>query len=315
MMPISIFRMMTRSTAAEAAARFGADPDSVEEVRHSANFVFRFTRQGLPHYLRIAHESWRGLARIGSELALMESLRGAGVPVVRAVTTANDEHIVALPAAQGSFLAVALEAVPGHVLDAGKLTDADLRAWGAALARFHEAALDYTPPGGLARHTWQDDLLDVDRWLEPDDAARGELETVVEWMRDTVTRPDVELGVIHHDFQPDNLVRDGETLYVLDLDDAATYPLAADVAFALHAVRDEPTERRQQIRRGLVEGYRSVRPLSDACVDDIAEYVHLRDLWHYAMIDVGHRNAPDLPDWIEALRVTLRDRVGERMAW
>jgi Ser/Thr protein kinase RdoA (MazF antagonist) len=68
-------------------------------------------------------------------------------------------------------------------------------------------------------------------------------------------------GLIHADLVPENILVDGNTLQVIDFDDAGYGWHLFEIATSLYFISREPIY--QEAREAVVEGYRQSRSLSD----------------------------------------------------
>lgn len=197
-------------------------------------------------------------------LGLLDHLAARDCPVPRTIHDREDrkfrEH-------QGKALAL-IEFLPGVSVSAP--TPEQARAVGAALARVHLAAADFgmerSNSMGLA--AWQsllgacghEGLRDIDAGLA--DLVDRELATVErEWPAN------LPRSVIHADLFPDNVLMLGDSVSgLIDFYFACTDVTAFDVAVthAAWCFGDSGRDFDPHISRALLEGYDSVRPLSQA---------------------------------------------------
>ena len=76
-------------------------------------------------------------------------------------------------------------------------------------------------------------LAELDRWLpQSESLARRELETIKTWLTTLEINQD-NYGVIHFDFELDNLIWDGDNVQIIDFESSMEHWYAADIAFAL----------------------------------------------------------------------------------
>ncbi len=220
----------------------------------NSNFRFR-TEQGV-YFARLYEEQdAEGAAR---ELALLEALHGAGVPVARPQAllggTRLSEHA-------GKPFAI-FPWLDGESLCQRRVTAAHCREVGKALARVHVSGFD-SRRLGLGRFNPSDMLGRLAR--VESEALRPELTpdvlAVRELLQKYVARRDPELpaGVVHGDLFRDNVLwSNGELVALLDFESAFHGPLAYDLAVTIEAwCYGDGFD--QDLVRAMAEGYASER--------------------------------------------------------
>jgi len=237
-----------RSPVADAAvARWGRPPGSALFWRSSARHVFVVLDESGTRreaYLRLAPDRVLGREVIETVTAVNAALAAHGLDVVRPVPSVDGRFVESVDTAEGVFHAVLVTAAAGEQLDVDALTEARARAWGTALARFHRigaavltggvAADGLTAlPDGLTRLRVTVPLLDGDPPVAR--AARVVLERAEAMPRDQGC-----YGLVHLDFELDNLTWSAETPVVFDLDEMERSWYAADLASAVRDLVPEP---------------------------------------------------------------------------
>ena len=186
----------------EASARF---------FRSSANFVYSFQRDGAACFLRFAHDSERTRASVETETKLLAWLTREGVHVATPIASKDGQLVVTSTTGLGTFHAVVFGAEKGDQLEPGQLDEQRLRVWGASLGHLHFALQRYAAQHQPARRSVDDDLLMVEEHAPDDEPVRAELERVRSSVG-SLPRDESSFGLIHGDFQLDNLFWNGELL-------------------------------------------------------------------------------------------------------
>jgi len=203
------------------------------------------------------------LANLPFFLGLLDHLAAHDAPVPR---TIHDRSGAAWRDLDGKAVAL-IEFLPGVSVD--HPTAQQARNVGAVLAQMHLAAQDYPTRRGndlgpdvstkVLADCGANALAAIDPALP---AAMGEAQRVAaDWPQD------LPRSIIHSDLFPDNVLMLGDTVsglidFYFACHDAMAYDLA--VTHAAWSFADHGRQYRSEVGQALVEGYQSVRPLSEA---------------------------------------------------
>lgn len=247
---------------AEAAARRWYAPDEVISLayrRSSANFLFTFTHLGEPRYLRLAHATARQVPAIAAELAFVRHVANTGLFIAQPLPSRSGVLIEEVDSQGQRYLAVLFAGLRGRELELEDLDEAHYRAWGSALAVVHRASQTCAPHP--VRSSWRDKLHGALRTLPTGETALTHVLTAGGQWLDALTPPPQDYGLIHGDFELDNLIWNGAQVQALDFDDATYAWYAVDFAAALQDVWAAASEQREKGLRWFLEGYAAIRPL------------------------------------------------------
>lgn len=248
--------------ADQVAAAWGYAAGTAKWWRSSAAHVFVLPDTAGKRYLRFVPAACRDAGAVESVSALMDRLAGGGVAVVRPVPARTGALTVTVPTALGAMHAMVVEAAVGDETDADDLTEDRARAWGRALALVHDGAADvdvslpapFTELGEIPDRFAEDPaLVQAAGWLS------GRLAGL--------PRDRARFGVVHGDFELDNLAWTAGRPTAFDFDEAARSWYAADIAYALRDLTGpdgEPNPEHQDLVQAFVAGYRGVRALDDS---------------------------------------------------
>lgn len=312
MMPLSEIDRLKRTVTSEwespvadrVAAEWGYPSGTAKWWRSSASHVFVLPDPEGKRYLRFVPDAYRGAGPVAAVSALTDRLAGLGAAVARPVPNAAGALTATVATALGPVHAMVVEAAPGGELDLADLTEAGARAWGAALATLHDTAAGietglpdaFTELGEVA-----------DRF--PGDPALAEAAARLDGRLAGLPRDRTRYGVVHGDFELDNLAWDAGRATAFDFDEAARSWHAADVAYALRDLTG-PDGRPAPEHRGrfaaFTAGYRDVRPFDDADLGRLRLFAGA----HAACSLVRIARALDAPDgdepeWRAELRTEL----------
>jgi Ser/Thr protein kinase RdoA (MazF antagonist) len=297
--------------ARELASRWRHDPGTVQFFRSSANFVYVMRRDGATCFLRFAPGSERQRADIEAEIDLLRWLDQAGLPVVQPIPSDSDRFVEALESEQGVFHAVLLAELTGTQYDIDELDDDGFRRWGASLGRLHAALRRYPNPKASQHRTWRDELTEAERSI-PNNAGtiKDELNRLQSALSALPADSD-RYGIIHGDFELDNLVWQDQTAQMLDFDDCKQSWFACDIAFALRDRFDSGASVDDAGVRAFLTGYALYVALPPDAAEQLPVFSRLASLLQYAKIvrSLDLDPEPDYPAWLTGLIDKLRARM------
>lgn len=279
--------------------------------RSSANFVFFCEIRGRDHVLRFNHEDERTAEIIQSEIDFVNALAGSGLNVAKPIRSKSGNYVESVSTSHGIFHAVIFEALPGKQLDLEELSAPQIRQWGQALGELHHAAARLRTSG---RPGWQEQLAAAEKSLsEGDYQARQAITRLISDLQ-TLALSEDNYGLIHFDFEPDNLIWNEGGPGVIDFDDCAWNWFAADIACAV-----EDLVSAQGTNAGLrsepfllfMQGYRSVRPIEQAELEHIPLFWRFQHMLDYARL--ARALTPVKLTGELAWMAALRDKLATRM--
>lgn len=296
--------------AARAALPRYALPAAVDldVLKHRENTVFALRdAAGRPlAVLRVHVPGYQDQTSIESELDWMRALESVGVRPPAVVPARDGAHViaVAIPGTAETRLVDALEWIEGREPGGDELVDC-FRTLGELHARCHAHAAGWTLPAGFRRQRWDESTLLAgvhpvvapawDNWaldaaqrrqvLAARDALAARLAT---WGKDRE-----RYGLIHSDLMPENLLLTADGVRLIDFDDAGFGWYLYDAASALLFYHG--SDLYEPLLASWREGYRGVRPLSDADVAELPTFLLLRCFYALGWLQL-RRNSP----WAEA---------------
>ena len=254
-----------------------------ELVKIRENAVFRVTApDGAQAALRIHRHGYHTDAALESELQWMRALHrdGIGVPAIVPARTGAlfiTASVDGVPEPRQVDMVKWLPGAPLGTLEAGlgaavRDIGQTFTAVGRLIAELHNHAAAWPRPHGFVRHAWDVDGLTGEAplwgrfWQYPGLGAsqRALLERARGAARGALTaigQPSQGYGLIHADFNLDNLLlRDGRVM-AIDFDDCGFGWHLFDLATISILFRG--TENFDAISAAVIAGYRQVRALSD----------------------------------------------------
>jgi Ser/Thr protein kinase RdoA (MazF antagonist) len=297
--------------ADQIVARWLNSEADARRLRASANFVFTVRAAEQRYILRFNHESERQPSAIAAELEFIEHLAGRGVHAARPILSLAGNALESVATDLGVFHAVLFEALPGQHLEFAELTPDVFAAWGRALGELHAASRGYRSTG---RPTWHDHVT-MAREIIPRHlvALRAELDRLEEALHGLPV-DDAEFGLIHSDFELDNIKWHEGRPGIVDFDDCACYWFAADIAYALRDLfvdRPRGVDLNDSRFQSFIQGYRSARHIADSGLHCLPLFLRLHNLVSFARIcrSLGDGPEADEPPWTSDLRQRLNAKL------
>lgn len=297
--------------ADELLLRWEHDAQRPKFWRSSANFVFFCKIQGNDHILRFNHADERTAQMIQSEIDFVNSLADLGVNVARPVRSKTGVYVESVSTMLGTFHVVVFKALPGKQLDLEELSTEQIEYWGQALGELHNAVMRLRISG---RPTWQEQLIAAEKILPTDDSyARKAITRLTDELHQLVMSEE-NYGLIHFDFEPDNLIWNKDKPGMIDFDDCAWNWFVADIAYAVEdmiGTQGNNVDLQTESFLRFMQGYRSVRSVAQTELERIPLFLRLRHLLNYVRLSralTPVKLTGELP-WMAA----LRDKLAARM--
>lgn len=290
--------------------RWGYDPGSAKYFRSSANFVFVFQNKGQYFFLRFNDSVERELERIESELTVVRYLKKSAAQPVKSL---NGNDIETVTYDGRTYYAVVFEALKGTQYDFEELHNNQFFAWGKALGALHKAIKEIPERVIKNRPTWEDQMTMVKAILpETETAALSALEKVEEWAKG-LTANSESFGLVHYDFECDNLYWNEDKISILDFDDCACYWYVADIAYALRDLFEEGLNLENPAFKTFMTGYQSKAEIDDHLIEELPSFMRMHDLISFAKLlrSVDIPESDDHPEWLGQLRQKLVWRLDQ----
>jgi Ser/Thr protein kinase RdoA (MazF antagonist) len=294
--------------ADQVAAHWGCPAGTVKWWRSSASHVFVLSGDGGRRFLRFVPDAYRGPDSVAAVAELMARLSRSGSAVVRPVTAESGALTVTVPTGIGAMHAMMVEAAPGDEVDIAGLTEPMARCWGRALARLHGDATGLS--AGLGESFGE--LPGMAGLFAGDTALVEATLTLAGWMG-RLPRDRNRWGVVHGDFELDNMAWVGHRPVAYDFDEAAVSWFAADIAYAVRDLAG-PTGHAADEHRArfdaFIAGYRSLRPLDDQDLGRLPLFAGLQAAACIVRITraLGHPGRGE-PGWLAELRGKLAEKA------
>lgn len=292
------------------------DEGSLRFWRASSNFVYAFQRNQERFFLRFSTEQDHAIEQIEAELEFIQYLIANHYPCVSPVSSINDKLIEKAQTSEGKYFAVVFHAAKGRKLDES-LSPEQCEEWGKSLARLHSLSAVYEPVHS-ERKSWRDILGWIEHVLQKhpqEQEAAAELRRMRLWLESQPVTKDT-YGLIHYDFQLDNVFYDEEqhSFNVIDFDDAFYSWYALDIVSALPDMPDQEDPLSSGHLQSFLKGYRSVRVLGDDFIEQIPYFLIFMNLYGFSRLlwSLDDSEMAQGPDWLEGVRLKFarsRDKL------
>ncbi|MGV3465460.1 MAG: phosphotransferase enzyme family protein [Heyndrickxia sp.] len=291
--------------------RWGFDEGSVYYFRSSANFIFLFKRNGATHFLRFNNSCERDIETIESELEILSYLQAAPIKVVKPIPSLNGKYIEEVRTEIGTFYAVVFEALHGKQFEIEELSSEQYFEWGKALGALHHI-LKRIPENltGKRKH-WLEQLSHIQEKLpESEMAAIEEIQSLKSWANSLQTFHD-EIGLVHFDFELDNLRWEHRSIGILDFDDSSVFWYAADIVFALRELSEDGLDLENAYVKEFITGYKTETSLDHKWLKEfyMFERMHNIIMFNRLLRSVDIEISESEPEWLKNLARKLLAKI------
>jgi len=232
--------------------------------------------------LRVTKANFRPEQEYHFEQSYVAHLGAQGCHVPAPVAAQDGSLLFSVDAPEGVRCITLMQWLDG-VPFTNALTSADAKDMGAALARLHLAGSDFSAPQSRVISTMRslkERLPDLLKMLadRPDDCRFYEQTTAqLERVYEQIDSQSVAVGPVHGDYQYANVLRlaSGD-IGMLDFDTCGTGYLAEDILTFIW--RSDMEIKSESVNEAFIDGYKSVRYLSDAEQNLLPVFRLARDL-------------------------------------
>lgn len=295
------------------------DPGTIRFVRASANFVAKFQSGGKPYFLRFNECDERSRDAIEAEARLVAWLGEKGLRVAAPVLSKAGRYVETVETDLGHFNAVVFTGLEGPHIELEEMSLSHLHTWGAALGELHSAMKSYCDPSLAMRASWREHLELTRPYIDRGDALLlAEWGEIADWVTTLPANPD-DFGMIHFDFESDNLCWKDDRVGILDFDDCAHYWYVADIAYALRDLFKVgtgfsvygPIDYEDERLKSFLAGYRESTAINEELLSQLSMFLRLHGLYFYGRITraLDLPKGKELPAWLERLNAKLHSSL------
>ncbi|MBM7662178.1 Ser/Thr protein kinase RdoA (MazF antagonist) [Bacillus mesophilus] len=300
-----------RSPIAEAILKnWDYDEGSVFFLRASANFIFVFKRNQKRYFLRFNHEEERGKQSIEAEMNILEHLENfSSFNVAKPIKSLHGNFIEVVDTEIGRYNAVVFEGLKGKHYEMEEITTEQAYLWGQTLGKLHECFKKLPENLTINRPSWRTSLVKASEILAiHEKTAYEELIRISKWAEGLNISKE-NFGMIHYDFELDNVLFDNRMLGILDFDDCMSNWYLADIVYALRDAGEFTMQ--SLIINKFIEGYESETKLDSSLLVHAQEFMRIHELVTFAALirSVDIEESTDHPEWLINLRRKLSERI------
>ena len=288
--------------------KWNHDPDSLFYVRSSTNFVFKFKENGQLRYLRFNSTSERSREETENEIEILCFLNKRDPNIVKPILSKKNRFVEVVKTEIDDYIAVVFEGYNGKMYEVEDLSDDQFYTWGENLGKLHKL-MDQIPQKLLEnRKTWKDHLGLIKKQISRNDQAIfKKIEAVEEWAESSTAKT----GLIHYDFELDNLHWYPDSIKIFDFDDSSVYWYGADIAYALRDLFIEKIDTDNPYYKRFMAGYESEFESDENLNQDLHMFMKLHNLYFYQRIlrSLDYEIKENSLDWIKGLTGKLTNYV------
>lgn len=285
----------------------------LKHFRISSNAVYPFLWQGDVRFLRLSPVSEKMENNLKGELDFLRYLQIRSYPAVIPVESKSGELVVTLDSVWGKYYASVFKGVDGISIEDTDCNDHILFAYGKALGQLHVLSSEYSPE--IRKWTYRDALSWIGKMLEEyhaPDKMTAELDDVRQAL-DALPQTGDTFGLIHYDFEPDNVFWDenSQRCTAIDFEDGMYHFFLLDLEQAMDALLENiPADRQPNAKSAFLRGYQSAKTLQPDYSEKLKLMRRFCNLYSYArLIRCVAEEYPDEPDWMVRLRKKLHWKI------
>ena len=297
--------------AKTALARWEHDKDTLDDMlsrfRISSNAIYPFRQNGAVCFLRLAPTDEKLARNVIGELELIEYLIRNGFPALVPIPAKDGAVCLTLHTEWGDYYATAFRKVRGVQIEATNYSNEMMVSYGKTLGRLHALSADFIPT--VAKWTHEDALDWIGEVLREYGASGVMLAERDAISRELAALPRTYYGLVHYDFEPDNVFYDAETnsCAVIDFDDGMYHWYALDIEQVFASLAEELSgDSLEAAERAFLDGYRTQHAYTaemDALRPLMRRFINL---YTYARLTRSIAETfDDEPEWLTGLRVKL----------
>ena len=277
--------------------------------RISSNAVYPFAHHGKRCFLRLAPVEEKEEQNLRGELAFLDYLQKASYTSMKPVPSKTGSVLLTLHTEWGKYYASVFEGVPGKAIEDTDCTADIMIAYGKALGRLHRLSMEYEP--NCRKWSYIEALAWIKSVLVEYHAPENMLNETeqVEKELALLEKNKETYGLVHYDFEPDNVFydeKDGKC-YVIDFEDGMYHFFLVDIEQVFDVLSEELVGEALSVAKGyFLQGYQSEKILAPDYEQRLPLMRRFCNLYSYArLIRCIAESLLDEPEWMSKLRGRL----------
>lgn len=253
--------------------------------RASANSTYVYEQDHETYYLRIKPIEDKSTIQMIAEIQFIHYLTANNFNCIKVASPIGNEDFYVV---DDIYYASIFEEAKGIRLDQVKLDQDIAYRLGTYLGKLHKLSIDYVP------------LADSESYLDKLRSFHTTNPVVlkeIKEIKDQILELDLIIGLIHYDFDLDNIFydQDKKQFQVIDFDDAFCGYYMHDVMIALKSLD-------QKLHQSFLEGYHQVYKHETYDPSKLVLLERFDKLYQYIRLNRALSDIPEnKPDWMEAL--------------
>lgn len=283
--------------------------DWLQHFRISENAVYPYPYKNQTFILRFAPVAEKSKQQLEATLEFLDYLYRNGMQVMHPVRSKRGNIIEHVISPWGEYYATSYEKVEGERLDQAEYSREMMFTYGKTLGELHRLSQNFTPNTPYRTH---EDIL---RWIEKilyshraPKSAIDELYLLSHYFNH-LSRHDDNYGLIHFDFQMDNVFYDiaTDTCNIIDFDDCMYHWFCMDIVNVMDDLKKNYSpELFLKAKDVFLHGYRTIRNLPHSYFRHEKIFKRFCDLYKYTRILYAMNEIePEEPEWMQNLRRKL----------
>lgn len=277
--------------------------------RISSNAVYPFAMQGKRCFLRLAPVEEKKEQNLQGELEFLEYLQKNGYPAMRPILAKNGSALLKLDTEWGQYYASVFEGVPGNCIEDTDYSAEIMISYGKALGKLHRLSMVYKP----VHKKWSsEEALEWIREVLIEYRAPEGMLREWEMVRKELTaleRASENYGLVHYDFEPDNVFYDESSgmCHAIDFEDGMYHFFLVDIEQVLDALSEElEGDAFLRAKAYFLQGYRSEKTLEPDFEEKLSLMRWFCNLYSYARLThCLSEEVSEAPEWMVKLRGVL----------
>lgn len=308
--------------ARKALENWVHDTDTLDmmlsQFRISSNAIYPFCQNGDVCFLRLSPFDEKLEKNIFGEMEFINYLLACGYPALKPVSAKTGELCLKLETEWGQFYAAAFRKVDGVPIGDTEMSNEIVFAYGRALGKLHSLSSKFDPKIKKWTH---DEVLDwiatVPSECNAPDHVVSELTAVKSELKGLPANHD-NYGLIHYDFEPDNVFYNEKTktYSVIDFEDGMYHWFVLDIEQVFDCLEEVLSgEALRSAESEFIRGYKEEHCYTQEMEESRPLMGRFINLYGYArLIRCVAEKFADEPEWLAELRKKLGIAILEKEA-